>query len=662
MTLNRTSCARLGGGLWAVAEAPCTRDFRSACGGIRDRGRRGAGWGPERRRSFLTLPRAEVAAGLTASLSVASARFHHISSHPASWTYKGRGNAHHNHLSRMHRLEIIHADKSPEPVIARTFSASWRRRQFQRARAGANDFWFETFDDEQFGRSIVMVGDLEHVHMHLRRPKPLPQIGAGQALALVYLNWPVVEARFRAFALDFGCSPAVVRTLVALLRTCDVRLAARTMGISYETAREQLDSARATVGAKNLTRLVTLIGLGIGQTGEDGEECDQLLAAAYNLSGRQVKIAATIADGATRNAVANTHNISEAVVKKELARIFEATGVSNAIALARALVELRLLAIYANLSATRHLAGEPAAEVLSVAVRRGRTIVASDYGPASGRPVLVLHSSMTTRHVNSGLVYALQSEGYRPISIDRPGFGDTDAAPSACVGQDFLDLAARDIVDFCAARRWRQIPLVSRGAAQIVMALHHIRPDLIAAAVIMNPDPDAQSSTKETGFIATMKKNFARRPWAVGIMSRWVVKSMTFERVRDHVHRAAAGCDADARAMGEPRNIGDYYRALVDFRRGKLDGFIKEQGALATTGKPNHVRGTPHFALLIGEGDSLHDPKETLQYWRDVLPDADVSIVSGTGRFMSYSHPEIAVNALARMLANPILQSRGACQ
>ncbi len=643
-------------------DAPGARDSSSACCVVCHRGRCGAVRPREQRRNLLTLPRAEIPGGLTASPLAGSARFHHIASHPALWTYKYRGNAQHNDLSRMHRLEIIHADKSPEPVMARAFSASWQRHQFQRARAGASDLWFETFDDEHFGRSIVMVGDLERVHTHLRRRKPLPPIGAGQALGLVYLNWPVVEARFRAFALDFGCSTAVVRTLVALLQTCDVRLAARTMGISYETAREQLDSARATVGAKNLTRLVTLIGLGIGQTGEDGEECDQLLAAAYNLSGRQVKIAAMIADGATRNAVASAHNISEAVVKKELARIFQVTGVSNAIALARALVELRLLAICANFSAARHLAGEPAAEVLSVAVRRGRTIVASDYGPKRRRPVLVLHSSMTTRHVNSGLVYALQDEGYRPIAIDRPGFGDTDDAPSACAGQDFFDLAAQDIVDLCTARQWRDVLLVSRGAAQVVMALHRMRPDLIAAAVIMNPDPDAQSSSKETGFIATMKKNFARRPWAVGTMSRWIVNSMTFERVRDHVRRAAAGCDADARAMGERRNIGDYYRALVDFRRGRLDGFIKEQVALATTGKPNPARETPHFALLIGEGDSLHDPKETLQYWRDVLPDADVSIVSGTGRFMSYSHPEIAISALTGMLSNPILQSRGARQ
>ncbi len=562
----------------------------------------------------------------------------------------------------MHRLEIIYPDTSPVPDVAHTFPAAWRAFQFRRVRAGAAAPWFDMFDDAHFGRSVVMVGSVERICSQSRPPAATPAAEGRQALALVYLNWPVVEARLRSFALDFGCSPAVVRTLVALLQTCDVRLTAARLGISYETAREQLDSARKVVGAGNLTRLVTMIGLGIGRTGEDGEESDQLLAATYALSPRQVKIGALIADGATRRSVGQACGISEALVKKELAHIFAAVGVSNAVALARTLVEMRLLSIATGLAARRPMSGEPACQVLSAAARDNRKIVASDYGPPSASPVLVLHSSMTTRHVNSALVYALQAEGFRPIAIDRPGFGDTTDAPPGCAGQAFFDLAAQDIVDFCAVMRWRQLHLVSRGAAQVVLALHTIRPDLIGSAVIMNPDPDARSSSKETGFIATMKRNFAQRPWAVEIMSRWVINSMTFERVRDHVRRAAAGCEADARTMEMPQHLGDYYRALVDFRRGRLDGFIKEQVALATTGKPAAVMSTPHFALLIGQHDSLHDPEETLQYWRDVLPDADASIVPGTGRFMSYSHPEIAASALKQLGANDSISSRGASQ
>lgn len=562
----------------------------------------------------------------------------------------------------MHRIEVIYPDSAPEPDVARTFSVSWRQLQFGRAEAGAQDPWFETFDDEEFGSSIVMLGDVACMRAALRRREDLPETAEQRGLALIYPNWPVAEARLRSFALDFGCSPAVMRTLLALFQTCDVRRAARRIGLSYETAREQLDSARAMVGAGNLPRLVTLMGLGIGRTGEDGEEYDEFLAAAYDVSERQVRIAGMIAEGATRRAVSEACGVSEAVVKKELAHIFAAIGVSNAIALARRMVELRLLAITTNRPAGRRFGSEPAVQRLSATARDGRNIVANDYGPAEGRPVLVLHSSMTNRPVNSSLVYALQAAGYRPVALDRPGFGETADAPSDCTGQSFFDLSAQDMADFCDAMRWHCVPLVSRGAAQIVLALHRLRPDLIACAVIMNPDPDARSSSKQNGFLATMKKHFARRPWAVEMMSRWVVNSMTFERVRDHVRRSALGCDADMRTMAVPRHMADYYRALIDFRRGRVDGFIKEQVALATVGKPAPVGGTPHFSLLIGERDSLHDPAETLRYWRDVLPEADTSITTGTGRFMSYSHPDVAVSALARALSRAGNQSRGAIQ
>ena len=96
--------------------------------------------------------------------------------------------------------------------------------------------------------------------------------------------------------------------------------------------------------------------------------------------------------------------------------------------------------------------------------------------------------------------------------------------------------------------------------------------------------------------------------------------------------------------------MADYYRALSSFRQGRLDGFVREQTALATIGRPIPVEGTDHFTLLIGEHDSIHDPRETMDYWRDVLPDARVEMVADAGRFMTFSHAEVAVAALAALL------------
>lgn len=523
--------------------------------------------------------------------------------------------------------------------------------QFMRLDDEPEGFWFEVCDDDRFGPSIVLVGRPPMMRKILLDPSLLPEPLADGVLAVVRIDWNRFEEQLSGFAADFGMSAPVTRMIVSLFRAGDVRAAAKIPGLSYETAREYLSDARELVGAGNLRRLVTLMGLGVAKTGRDAEESDAMLAYAFGLSERQTRIAGMIANGTARREVSQSLGASEALIKKELTLVFAAVGVSNAVALARALVELRLLAIATKLQSPRDPFPEAVHHRVSASARDGRRIAASDYGPWTGRPILVLHSSMTSRPANRALVEALQNSGCRPISIDRPGFGDTEAAPAECRGEDFFNLAASDVVDFCTAMGWLRIKLVSRGAAQVILALQRANPDLIEAAVIMNPDPDARSSSRRSGFLAAMKKNFARRPWAVALMSRWAVQSLTFERVRDNVMRSTEGCPADAQIMADPKHMADYYRGVIGFRHGKLDGLVREQSALATIDRPVPLGGTRQLTLLVGEQDSIHDPDETLEYWRTALPDACVEIVPGAGRFMSYSHPGVVVKALARRVA-----------
>ena len=165
-----------------------------------------------------------------------------------------------------------------------------------------------------------------------------------------------------------------------------------------------------------------MMGMGLGRTGEHAEESDQFLSIAYGVSERQMRIAGMIANGDTRAEVAVALGISEALVKKELAVVYAALDVTTAPALARAMIELRLLAIAASLGDGDDRFPEAAHRTLSITARDGRRIMASDYGPRQAPPVLVLHSSMTSRPVNRALVEALQNGGFRPVSMDRPGF------------------------------------------------------------------------------------------------------------------------------------------------------------------------------------------------------------------------------------------------
>lgn len=551
----------------------------------------------------------------------------------------------------VHKVDVILPDQCKGGPDAIGADDGWLQVQFARLEAQTEGFWFETYDDKRFGPTIVIVGDGSAMCRIIFDPALMTDPVPAGSLCVLRPDWNLIEAQLHGFAKDFGMSPSVTRLVVALFQSGDVRAAAARAGLAYETAREYLGAARQMVGATNLQNLITLIGLGIARTGRNAEESDALLAYAYGLSERQTQIAGLIANGAARQEVARTLGVSEALVKKELAHIFAAVDVTNAAALARTMVEFRLLAIATNLHDGHDPFPEAVHHVLTLTARDGRVIMASDYGPRSGEPLLVLHSSMTNRPVNRALVEALQNNGYRPIAIDRPGFGGTDAAPEDCRGDEYFNLAARDIVDVCEAKGWARIRLVSRGAAQIIVALQRLCPELIAAAVIMNPDPDAMSSSKQSGFLAAMKRNFVRRPWAAGMMSRWAVQSLTFARVRDNVLRSAAGCPADEKIMADPLHMQDYYRGVTAFREGKLDGFVREQTALATVGMPQPLRGTQRLTLLVGDQDSIHDPHETMRYWRKVLPDAHIAMVPGAGRFMSFSHPGLVVRALSRQSA-----------
>lgn len=529
--------------------------------------------------------------------------------------------------------------------------SEWLAAILARAEMERGSYWIEILDYRDHAQAPVVICRGDRLGKVLRGTVSRPPSEQGK-LVLLRLDRDAFEARLRSFAADFGLVPSAVRTLIALVRCCNVRHAAAQAGISYETAREYLVTARLALGAENLAHLVTLavVAAGVGDLDRDSEEADLLMCQPFGLTARQAYIAGLTANGFPRKEVARRTDLSETLVKKELAVIFAATGVAGAIGLAHLMAELRLLAMHMDLTPGLGLAPEAAYDQLLFPAGGNRTVAVNDYGPESGRPVFVLHSSTTTRPANRALVRALQKRGFRPLSIDRPGFGDTADAPADLRTDAYFDLAAQDMLAVGAAMGLTHFPIVSRGAAQVVLALQRIAPEAIAAAVVMNPDPDAPSSSRHDNFLARLKRHFVRRPWAVRAMAHWLARLLTLERVRDHLHRAAIGCTADQQVLAEEANVQEYHRSLSSFRAGRLDGFVREQVAIATMEKPAPTRGTVHFRFLVGEHDTLHEPAETLAYWRELLPDGMVCMVPGAGRFMSYSHPEIAARALTEAL------------
>lgn len=473
-----------------------------------------------------------------------------------------------------------------------------------------------------------------------------PSTRLPSGVAICRLSPAGVRIRLERFGDAFGLSPAVIRTVIALYEHTDVKAAAKAAKVSFNTAREYLAQARAAIWAPNLPRLITWAG--VGSLGLDASgESDHGVGELFSLSVAQRRIAGLVADGASRKEAALALGISEALAKKQLAAVFAATGVSSAIGLARLFADLRGLAVVAG-EVPPDPYPPPFSRTLVVEDEHGRRIVASDYGPVGGRPVIVLHNTMNCRGVDRALVAALQDRGYRPISPDRPGYGDTDPAPPDCPGEAYLQRCASDVEALCAQMNWPRVAVIAHGPVHVVLALLRACPDLIEKAVIDAPEPDSASSEKAVGMIPNLKRQFARRPWAVASVFRVITALASYQRISAIMREWTSGSPADKAAMEDPALMMDFYRKLIPFREGRIDGLVREQVIQATSGKPGLQPNSQKLTFLIGATDFMHDATETLDYWRSVLPEARFDMIPDAGRFISYSHPHLLVDALER--------------
>lgn len=454
-------------------------------------------------------------------------------------------------------------------------------------------------------------------------------------------------------ALDDACrafrlTPLQTRIAAGLVRTGNVRGAAREAGVTYETARTVVAETMRRVGAPRLTSLIerlVRLSFGIWPEGRDGAG---VLSDVWGLTTRQATLALRLAEGQTRAEAAKASGISESTAKKDLDIAFAALGVRTSAALARAVTEIRALALLTE--ATHHDVeiGNDFLEPLGLFTRPdGSHIAYSDYGPRGGAPVLVLHSSSASRPAPMTLVRALQARGFRPLSIDRPGFGLTDAVRDREAHRaDPFGGACADFVALCDHLKLPGVDIVARGGAQVALALARQHPDRIGRVVLVNPDPPTRSDQGERGPFAAIKAAFLRRPDLIEkLAGLWVVSLG-----RGQVERIMAGsfgaCPPDAAVMSQPAILADYARGYRMFLTGRIAGYVDEQTAL-TRWSCAPLPGLDHWRVLLGGQDVLHDPARTLAFWRATLPDTPIEVLPDAGRFLVMSHPDRIAETLA---------------
>lgn len=446
---------------------------------------------------------------------------------------------------------------------------------------------------------------------------------------------------------SFGLPSLERRVVVAVVSSGSSRAAAARLGLSYTTVRASLSQAARRLGQPNMPAVVRMVvAASFGIFPEDANGL-ALLAEMLQLTPRRAQIALLIASGVSRDATAQAVGASPAVIKKELEHVFASLGLTSAAELARLIVEVQALSTFARVTDGAPGFLDPAIEPARFAVRpNGRELIGwSDYGPASGQPVLIVHSNWACRAVPRELLRELQRQGYRPLSIDRPGFGATHVGHSTA--RDPFAQAVDDALQIMDQLRIDKIAVVARAGTHFVHMLKARAPGRVGAVVLVSPTLPTEASKQRVGIMGTMKEAF-QSPRLVEIFFRLVSVQLTLARTEQLTRAAVRGTSVDEALCNDPQFIRDRFRAMRPFAGGNLIGGIYEQHIISHGGFDFPPIDVQDWSILQGDADNHNSFEDVVAHWSRLLPGTPIVRIPGGGRFLTSSHPAQIVEQLHR--------------
>lgn len=442
-----------------------------------------------------------------------------------------------------------------------------------------------------------------------------------------------------------GLTNLEARICTALFTHGSTKQAAVHAGVTYNTARKALAQAMAKMNISRKTALVRKLAELATASAPSREDVGRILIDIFGLNDREASLTLLLCEGHTRASAAKILGISNAVAKDHFAHIFERLGVNSATDIPRLIMEAFASAMLARPAAPSVLLSRRDKAPLRLFERADRSLVAvSDYGPPTGRPVLIVHSSLSTRHPFRKVVRGLQRAGFRPITIDRPGFGLSDdiVTPS-----DPFDAGTDDIALVCNRLGFNKIDILTRGGAFHVLAFARRFPELIGKAVIINPDLLQQQCSQRKGHLGVVRRAFDKYPDRIEAITKWACQQLTPKRVETIIRMGIGNGAVDQQSFKDPEIMNDYSRSILSFSTGRLSGIIREQRGYATLMDVAGISRADNWVIVVGEIDPIHDPIEMISFWRDKLPGARIERIAGANRFVSLSHTEEVITLLA---------------
>ncbi|MFB7277239.1 alpha/beta fold hydrolase [Streptomyces hydrogenans] len=247
---------------------------------------------------------------------------------------------------------------------------------------------------------------------------------------------------------------------------------------------------------------------------------------------------------------------------------------------------------------------------------RGVTLGYDDAGPTTGLPVLLIHGHPFNRSLWEPQVVALAAAGYRVITPDLRGYGDSEVTPGQVLLSEFADdlAALLDHLDIDRA----VVGGVSMGG-QIAMEFHHRHRQRVRALVLSDT-----SAPAETAEGKDFRNRLADRLLAEGMggYADEVIDKMLAAYNVAALPRVAERVLAMMRAT-DPRGAAAALRGRAE-RRDYRD-------TLPAVREP---------VLIIVGVDDVYTPVADAETIQRLVPQAVLAVVDGAGHLPGAEQPD----------------------
>jgi pimeloyl-ACP methyl ester carboxylesterase/DNA-binding CsgD family transcriptional regulator len=459
---------------------------------------------------------------------------------------------------------------------------------------------------------------------------PLPaeaRQAAGEDAILMVVFAPSKSPGLMQWAANaLGLTPREADLAAALLEAPSVAVAATRAGMSLESAKDRLESACRRTGARNASDLIgKLLDVACGR----GDAGETTLCEVFGLTAAEARVGAGVARGETVERTAARLSLSPSTVKTYRKAVFAKAGVTRDRDFRRLAAEAERLAALKG-SAELLVDHRATGEQLRIAPRPdGRRVALIDYGPASNAALLVMHGFTIGRRLPLELVGRLQKDGWRPVVIQRPGFGLTDP-PS----RDYLAEGADDMAGVLGALGADRAAILARdGGIATALTFAERHSSRLSFGVLLNPRATRDRPPLGEAFITSLSRALLSQPRLVAAVSEAVRPRTSVSSIRALFNRLDLGVEADRKA-GARADVADHvardYQAMM---ARSTRGLFDELHIFAEGWRPPDVLPGGPWRVAWG---SVSWNDDVAKAW--VRRGAEVVRIEGLGLMSAYTH------------------------